>query len=360
MRCFSDGSISPLITFAFTVLTVSPLPVAADRIPQNSDGSLSGYKYGQAVPISCLNRTIDTGEHIEDQQGKLQYIPFPTCNETSNPLSLRYGISETTTCTISSLSDSLYHLLEYYVHSDVPLACRVPTYPLTQAGGEPGNVDDASLFADGGSDGPAFTPLTIALQGTLQLSHLHIWSDMNVLVHRRSLSTPGKKKAPGKVIAGTAYSIPEVEFGVAEAAEKTSSREARDPWAAGQGSKVVRGEPLTLTFRVGWIEGGDVSELALLSSKAALKKGSFFSLVLILAAAGAGAMAALWWERRYGGKRGGWKGDGLLGGHNPRRGIAGGVPGVVFGDGKTSNGYGGYGLNGNGSGYGGYSTGKVD
>lgn len=186
---------------------------------------------------------------------------------------------------------------------------------------------------------------------------------MNVLVHRRSLSSPGKRKAPGKVIAGTAYSIPEVEFEPAvAAADSTSSKEARDPWAAGQGSKVVRGEPLTLTFRVGWIEGGDVSELALLSSKAALKKGSFFSLVLILAAAGSGAMAALWWERRYGGRRGGWKGDGILGAPNPRRGMVGGVPGVVFGDGArtTGNGYGGYGLNGNGGGYGGYSTGKVD
>lgn len=185
---------------------------------------------------------------------------------------------------------------------------------------------------------------------------------MNVLVHRRSLSSPGKKKAPGKVLAGTAYSIPEVEFETA-AEDSTSSKETQDPWAAGQGAKVIRGEPLTLTFRVGWIEGGDVSELALLSSKAALKKGSFFSLVLILAAAGAGAMAALWWERRYGGRRGGWKGDGLLGGPNSRRGIVGSVvPEAVFGDKHkaSGNGYGGYGLNGNGSGYGGYLSGKVD
>lgn len=230
-----------------------------------------------------------------------------------------------------------------------------------QAGGGSGKDDDISLFADGSSDGAAFTPLTFALQGTLQLSHLHIWSDMNVLVHRRSLSSPGKKKAPGKVIAGTAYSIPEVELETVDV-DSASSKETRDPWAAGQGAKVVRGEPLTLTFRVGWIEGGDVSELASLSSKTALKKGSFFSLVFILAAAGAGAMAALWWERRYGWKRGGWKGDGLLGGPNSRRGVVGGVPGVVFGEGNkpTGNGYGGYGLNGNGSGYGGYLSGKVD
>lgn len=193
------------------------------------------------------------------------------------------------------------------------------------------------------------------------MSHLHLWSDMNVLVHRRSLSSPGKKKAPGKVIAGTAYSIPETEL-KSKSKDSASSKKPQDPWAAGQGAKVIRGEPLILTFRVGWIEGGDVSELALMSSKAALKKGSFFSLVLILAAAGAGAMAALWWERRYGGRRAGWKGDGLLGGPNSRRGIVGGVPGVVFGDKQkaSGNGYGGYGLNGDGSGYGGYLSGKVD
>lgn len=31
---------------------------------------------------------------ITDSQGKLQYIPFPVCNETSRPLELPFGIEK--------------------------------------------------------------------------------------------------------------------------------------------------------------------------------------------------------------------------------------------------------------------------
>ncbi len=33
-------------------------------------------------------------------------------------------------CTIADLSDEMYHLLEFYIHQDSPLACRVPARPL--------------------------------------------------------------------------------------------------------------------------------------------------------------------------------------------------------------------------------------
>ncbi|RMZ76683.1 hypothetical protein DV738_g4835, partial [Chaetothyriales sp. CBS 135597] len=83
------------------------------------------------MPVSCLNRTLDTGEHITDAHGNLQYIPFPTCAETNAPLSFAFGTPQTRqTCTIPELPDELYHLLEFFVHSDVPLTCRVPTYPI--------------------------------------------------------------------------------------------------------------------------------------------------------------------------------------------------------------------------------------
>jgi hypothetical protein len=36
----------------------------------------------------------DTGEHIENSNHELQYVPFPTCNETGRPLELRYGIED--------------------------------------------------------------------------------------------------------------------------------------------------------------------------------------------------------------------------------------------------------------------------
>ncbi|OJZ86548.1 hypothetical protein ASPFODRAFT_134846 [Aspergillus luchuensis CBS 106.47] len=206
-----------------------------------------GYSYGQAVPVTCLNRTIDSGEHITDPLGNLQYIPFPTCNETSQPLSLHYGVAEQTlTCTIASLPDELYHLLEYYVHSDVPMTCRVPTAPLLSASPSSPDIDIIDDDVSTGGE-QAYTPITFAIQGTLQLSHLHIWTDMNVLVHNMA-STEKKKnrrKDPGYVVAGTAYSVPEFD-----------NRGAREPWTEGHGTKVVRGEPLTFRFSVKWVEGG--------------------------------------------------------------------------------------------------------
>jgi hypothetical protein len=36
----------------------------------------------------------DTGEHIENEKHELEYVPFPTCNETGKPLELKYGIED--------------------------------------------------------------------------------------------------------------------------------------------------------------------------------------------------------------------------------------------------------------------------
>ncbi|KAL3428508.1 hypothetical protein PVAG01_02017 [Phlyctema vagabunda] len=55
---------------------------------------LPSYHYGAKIPVSCLNRSIDTGEHIQDEKNELQYIPFPVCNETGKPLELLYGVEE--------------------------------------------------------------------------------------------------------------------------------------------------------------------------------------------------------------------------------------------------------------------------
>jgi hypothetical protein len=38
----------------------------------------------------------DTGEHISDDKGVLQYIPFPVCEETGKPLELHYGVEKGT------------------------------------------------------------------------------------------------------------------------------------------------------------------------------------------------------------------------------------------------------------------------
>jgi hypothetical protein len=52
------------------------------------------YTIGQSVPVSCMSRETDTGEHKQDKDGVLQYVPFPTCNETNRPLELKYGIDQ--------------------------------------------------------------------------------------------------------------------------------------------------------------------------------------------------------------------------------------------------------------------------
>ena len=57
-------------------------------------GPLPYYTVGDAIPVSCLNRTVETGEHITNDKGELQYVPFPTCNETGRPLELYFGIEK--------------------------------------------------------------------------------------------------------------------------------------------------------------------------------------------------------------------------------------------------------------------------
>ncbi|KXL46907.1 hypothetical protein M433DRAFT_64946 [Acidomyces richmondensis BFW] len=183
------------------------------------------YKVGQPIPVSCLNRTTDTGEHITDASGQLSYISFPTCNETGRPLELLFGVEKDINCTIDFIDDPFFHLLEFYVHNDVPLTCRIPTKPLPPSAlkeeYEKGTTDNT----DGqGSLSEIYTPMIVALTGTLQLSHLHVSTSLNVLVH----AAP-KSVAPGTIAAATAYSI------------------SRDP-----PTKIVIGDSLPLRFSVRW------------------------------------------------------------------------------------------------------------
>ena len=38
-----------------------------------------------------LPAASETGEHIQDAHNEIQWIPFPSCNETSKPLEFHYG-----------------------------------------------------------------------------------------------------------------------------------------------------------------------------------------------------------------------------------------------------------------------------
>ena len=172
-----------------------------------------------------------------------------------------------------------------------------------------------------GADKDQWTPFTIALQGTLQLSHLHLHTNINVLFHMSPESdTPGQA-VQSHLIASTAYSLPNM----------TSSTPLEGP-------KIVRYEPVVLTFNIGWVDGavlpGMVGRpvLGIRNHSVGFSLLSFFA---IAASAGVGAMAMLVYERRKSGRSGVY-GNGILGG-NVGNGVA------------RSSGYGGYG------GYGGYS-----
>ena len=201
--------------------------------PPQSDEKAAAYTLGQAVEVTCLNRTIDTGEHISDSQGQLQYIPFPVCNETNRPLELYFGIEKEINCTLSSLPDSLFHLLEFYIHNDAPLTCRVPTVPL------PETKNPLLLH----QIQQQYTPIQFALTGTLQSSHLHITPLLNLILHTAPLGevTPPKSKsrskpkdtADGEIIAGTAYSVP-----------------PSDPMISNK--RLIVGDPLPLRLDVRW------------------------------------------------------------------------------------------------------------
>jgi hypothetical protein len=167
------------------------------------------------------------------------------------------------------------------------------------------------------SDKDLWTPFTIALQGTLQLSHLHLHTNINALFHTSPDAGSGKSSSPQSsyLIASTAYSLP-----------NTSSS------APAEGAKVVRNEPLVLTFNVGWIDGAVLPGMVgrpvmkVTDHSVGFSLLSFFALA---ASAGVGAMAMLVYERRKSG-RSGMYGNGILGGN--------------VGNGSArSSGYGGYG-----------------
>ncbi len=168
---------------------------------------------------------------ITDDKGQLQYIPFWTCNETSRPLEVYFGVEKgppaqphahiiiqrltlaDINCTLNEVDDSLFHLLEFYIHNDAPLTCRIPTHPLTSI--KPTTTNDD------------FIPLIFALSGALQLSHLHISPKLNVLLH----TSPELATQDADILAATAYSSPSL------------------PSAS---TRIVIGDPLAFQLSVHW------------------------------------------------------------------------------------------------------------
>lgn len=147
-------------------------------------------------------------------------------------------------CTIPLITDPFFHLLEFYIHSDAPLSCRVPSRP-------PPTVHHMNSYPDYKQE---YIPLVFALAGTLQLSHLHISTHLNVLMH----SVPKHKMHKhdsGVLDSGVAYSTSPLGrsgtggkgSGSGKGAEMAGGRE----WGSGT-KKLIIGDELPLRLSVRW------------------------------------------------------------------------------------------------------------
>ncbi|KAK9454273.1 hypothetical protein V1511DRAFT_421662 [Dipodascopsis uninucleata] len=167
-----------------------------------SKDSGSPYRKGDLIPVECLSRELDHGEHITDEEtGELLYEIFPMCSETGRPLEIPFGLDiDNLRCTIS-LTDPLYHLWQIYVHQDAPLSCKV------------GKRKGATFMA----------PLSVIVSGKLEQSHLDVST-------RFALMMSGSF-GEGSVFAGGAFSP-----------EPSNT------------TRVIIGDELPLVFNIRWFD----------------------------------------------------------------------------------------------------------
>lgn len=177
-----------------------------ESYPDPDHVPFSGYSYGDSIPIECIQRNIETGEHKFDENNNIVYAPFPNCFETDASMALRYNVDEVFNCTID-LGHDFFHVFQLLIHEDVPFSCRIPY---------------AKESVDGKTT-PAFIPLTFNVRGKIQESHLHVDPFMNVAL---MTNTTGNS-----LVAGVAFS-----------AGSTSHR-------------VIIGDQLPLTMAVRWYKG---------------------------------------------------------------------------------------------------------
>lgn len=109
------------------------------------------------LPVSCIARHIDNGEHKFDENGDPLYVPFPVCSETARPLEISLGQQELINCTYV-LEDEQYHLMQLYLHEDVPYSCRV-------------QLEDES-----------YVKMPLVLHGNIEKSHIDVDTKLNLLM----------------------------------------------------------------------------------------------------------------------------------------------------------------------------------
>ena len=117
---------------------------------------------------------------MQNESDEIQWSSFPVWAETNSVPEFVYGVEGEQNCTIAMIDDSFFHLLEFYVHSNVPMSCRVPAWrePVEEESGDR-QGHRAEVEAERQQE---YIPLVFALAGTLQLSHMHVSTHLNVLL----------------------------------------------------------------------------------------------------------------------------------------------------------------------------------
>ncbi|KAI9693094.1 MAG: hypothetical protein M1822_005089 [Bathelium mastoideum] len=174
-----------------------------------------------------------------------------------------------TNCTID-ITDPLYHLLEFYVHNDAPLTCRVPARPIPSLSSP--STQDQPLSSSSTTSTTPYVPLIFALTGTLQSSHLHISSALNLLLH-----TAPPAVSPGTIDAATAYA--------------TSA-------APGVQAQIIIGDRLPLRLSVRWFVGTQLPPNLRPGSSLGLGGHVFWSTAVYcaLSAGAATAVCTVWFR----------------------------------------------------------------
>lgn len=232
----------------------------------------------------------ETGEHIQTSANELQYIPFPTCLETSQPLTLHYGKEGPQNCTFN-VDDSLYHLLEFYIHNDAPLTCRLPARPPSTVKYHPDSPEAAAELDE--ELKPEYVPLIFALAGQLQLSHLHVSSKMNILLH----SVPKhhlQKHDSGIIDSGAAYSTSPL----ASVSPNPEATYHNLPDLV-HNQKLVIGETLKLQFDVRWFPSPNLPQTNGKYEWNGMRGYAQMSKVFyVLLGASVGILVTLYWTRK--------------------------------------------------------------